>query len=381
MGEKIVIVGAGIIGLYTGYLLCQQGRGQDLVFIAEYLPGDQSINYTSPWAGGNFSCISSDSPKALRHDKLSFINLRKIHDLYGPQAGLAMLRTEEYWETQLPSDAKIESLKSYIPDLRIVPKNELPGKALFGVTYTTFNFNSPMFLKFLAKYVSQQGATFIRRKLDHIGQAFEYATPSSPLSPTVIFNCTGIGAQTLGGVADTDVYPTRGQVVVIRAPHINENRAIWSPYSATYIIPRPYSFVDTQAEGSVGSTVSGSTGKTGNVGHIVLGGFLQQGNYSGDTYGHETFNILDRATALYPELLRDPITGKNKTIHELEIVREAAGLRPSRKGGVRIETERLDEDKYIVHNYGAGGTGYQSGLGMAIESVGLFNEIGSKGKL
>ena len=79
---------AGIIGLYTGYLFVQQGRGQDLVYVAEYLPGDQSIYYTSPWAGGNFSCISADDEKALRHDKLSFIHLDKIQKQYGTEAGL-----------------------------------------------------------------------------------------------------------------------------------------------------------------------------------------------------------------------------------------------------------------------------------------------------
>lgn len=271
----------------------------------------------------------------------------------------------------------------------MIPKNELPPKSLFGVKYTTFNFNSPKFLKFLGQYVAQQGASFVRTKLDHIGQAFDYASPSAR-SPTVVFNCTGIGAQTLGGVADGDVYPTRGQVVVIRAPHINENRAVWSPHFATYVIPRPYSFVDTQVDksqaltsGAITTPEVGSTGKTGNVGHVVLGGYLQPGNYSGDTYAHETFSILDRATALYPELLHDPATGKTKSIHELEIVREAAGLRPSRKGGVRIEVEKFDEgdNKYVVHNYGAGGTGYQSGLGMGIEAVALFNEINSKAKL
>lgn len=351
--------------------MVQQGRGQDLIYVAEYLPGDQSIYYTSPWAGGNFSCISADDEKALRHDKLSFIHLDKIQKQYGTEAGLDRLKAREFWGETLPSDAKVSSLQSYIPDLRILSKHELAEQgAVFGVEYTTYNFNSPKFLKWLAGYVANHGATFIRKKVASIDDAFAAAAAvAGPAGrpPRVLFNCTGIGAQTLGGVEDSKVYPTRGQVVVVRAPHINENRCKWSTGIATYVIPRPQSFVGAPHE---------TSGKKGNVGHVVLGGFLQADNYASDTYGAETFDILNRTTALYPELLKDPATGRTKTIGELEIVREAAGLRPSRKGGVRIEAEEWDAAKgqVVIHNYGAGGTGYQSGLGMAMEAVQLYQQ-------
>lgn len=369
MGEKIVILGAGIIGLYTGYLLVEQGRGKDLVYIAEYLPGDQSGQYTSPWAGGNFSCISASDPRTLKYDELSFRNLDRIRKRYGDEAGLDRLKSREYWAEVPPPDAKFNSLKSYIPDLRVLPKAELPEKAVFGVEYTTYNFNSPMFIKWLAGYISGHGATFIRRKVSGIDEAFETTASVTGFSPNVLFNCTGLGAQTLGGVQDKNVYPARGQVVVIRAPHINENRCLWAPDYATYVIPRPQTFVDTDIGKSPGEK---RATRKGNVGHVVLGGFLQPNNYSTDTYGSETYDILHRTTALYPELLRDPATGRLKKIQELEIVREAAGLRPSRKGGVRIEAQRWGSGRVVIHNYGAGGTGYQSGLGMAMESIRLF---------
>lgn len=347
-----------------------------MIYIAEYLPGDQSIYYTSPWAGGNFSCISASDPKALLHDKLSFINLDRIEKQYGTEAGLDRLNSREYWCEQPPSEEKIKSLQSYIPDLRILSKEELDEQgAVFGVEYTTYNFNSPMFLKWMAGYVAGHGATFIRKKVDGIDQAFQVAASAvedPALKPRVLFNCTGIGAQTLGGVQDGKVYPTRGQVVVIRAPHINENRCKWTSGIATYIIPRPQSYVNTDSSSSSPAT----TGKKGNVGHIVLGGFLQADNYTSDTFGSETCDILHRTTALYPELLKDPKTGRQKKISELEIVREAAGLRPSRKGGVRIEVEEWDKANglFVVHNYGAGGTGYQSGLGMAMNAVELWKQ-------
>lgn len=53
--------------------------------------------------------------------------------------------------------------------------------------------------------------------------------------------CAGLGARTLGGVEDENVYPIRGQTVLVRAPWIrfgrtmsgNGEEAVW-----TYIIPR-----------------------------------------------------------------------------------------------------------------------------------------------
>lgn len=55
-----------------------------------------------------------------------------------------------------------------------------------------------------------------------------------------IVACPGLGARTLGGIEDPDVFPVRGQVVLIRAPWIKFGRTashaadgLW-----TYIIPR-----------------------------------------------------------------------------------------------------------------------------------------------
>jgi hypothetical protein len=40
---------AGVIGLDVAYLLSERGYASQITVIAEHLPGDTSINYTSPW--------------------------------------------------------------------------------------------------------------------------------------------------------------------------------------------------------------------------------------------------------------------------------------------------------------------------------------------
>jgi glycine/D-amino acid oxidase-like deaminating enzyme len=43
---------AGVIGLDVALLLAERGYGSHITVVAEHLPGDTSINYTSPWYVG-----------------------------------------------------------------------------------------------------------------------------------------------------------------------------------------------------------------------------------------------------------------------------------------------------------------------------------------
>ena len=61
--------------------------------------------------------------------------------------------------------------------------------------------------------------------------------------------------------------------------------------------------------------------------------------------------IMQRCCALCPEL------GKPE---DLQVISHNVGLRPSRKGGPRIEVERWAGGTPVVHNYGHAGAGYQS---------------------
>lgn len=69
---------------------------------------------------------------------------------------------------------------------------------------------------------------------------------------------------------------------------------------------------------------------------------------------------------LQHETLRAPDLGDD------QVLRVVCGLRPCRRGGLRIETERLGSvGKTIVHNYGHGGCGVTLGFGTAIEAADL----------
>ncbi len=337
----IILISAGVVGLYTGFSLLEKGvAANEITVIAEYLPGDESINYTSPYAGGNFSCITGDDPQTLQYDKYTYLNLPKIQKAIGGKTqGLDRYPSTEYWDEK-PSQTKIESLESYLQDYKEVIDESLPSGSKFGIKFLAWNFNCPKFLFNLQQYLQSQGVKFIRKKLTHIVQAYFSE------STKIVFNCTGIGARSIGGVEDKNVYPGRGQVVVIKAPHIMENVLSWGDREPTYIIKRPYS-----------------------NDQLILGGYFQKDDWTAATLKEQTQDILQRTTSLFPKILKENPNG-NK-IEDLEILRVAAGLRPCRYGGARIEKEVVELGKILIHNYGASGYGYQAGYGMANKATDL----------
>lgn len=118
-----------------------------------------------------------------------------------------------------------------------------------GVSFTTVTVNAPKHLEWLFSTLkSEHGVRFERRKLSDINEA--YSGPEVRL----VFNCTGNGAGTLGGVEDAKCYPTRGQILLAKVPHVRTNMMRHGRDYVTYIIPRPWS-----------------------NGNAVLGGFLQKG--------------------------------------------------------------------------------------------------------
>jgi hypothetical protein len=74
-----------------------------------------------------------------------------------------------------------------------------------------------------------------------------------------------------------------------------------------------------------------------------------------------TVDILERGLALHPELAPPLIhVGREPTVEDLKplIIEEGCGLRPARKGGIRLQSEWVrvpgSEQRMVpvIHNYG-----------------------------
>lgn len=348
MGE-IVIVGSGIIGLWTALLLSREGHAKDTTVVAKHLPGDLSSEFTSPIAGAHFSCaIAGASDKALRFNRISYALLKEVFKLFEGKfvdAGLDRLLQTELFAEQ-PPQRLIDDIKQYADEFEIIGDQQwLQSKgASYGIRYRTFNFYPSKLLVFLKNYLEAQGVVFVRATLGHISEA--RAAAGRP-NAGVVFNCGGVMATSLGGVRDDKAtFPVRGQVVSVKAPWIKENIGLEVPgQPPTYIIPRVHS-----------------------GGRVILGGYSLKNDWTEGTRTEQTKSILERTTKLLPELLRNG---------PLEVIDERAAFRPGREDGARIAKDVIDGVP-VIHNYGAAGTGYQAGLAMSLDAVNLY--LGPQGR-
>ncbi|KAF2129560.1 FAD dependent oxidoreductase [Dothidotthia symphoricarpi CBS 119687] len=350
---SIVVVGAGVLGLSTALVLSKH-KGLDITVVAKHMPGDFDIEYASPWAGANFFPVGAPGSDLQKFEKATWGELDRICREV-PEAGIHFQETKTYgrkkdagtavgqWFQELVKEDAW--FKDVVPNFRVLPKSELPPDAETGTTFTSVCMNVSVYLPWILGQCVKNGVTIRRGILSHISEAGSYHSSGKA---DITLNCTGLLASKLGGVMDASVYPGRGQIVVVRnepGVMVTVSGTDDGDEEATYIMQR---------------AVGGGT---------VLGGCLQHGSWESQPDPNLAQRIMQRSIDLCPSLV--PKTGK---VTELSIIRHGVGLRPMRKGGPRVEKEKIDGN-WIVHNYGHAGYGYQSGWGSAWEAEKLVLEI------
>ncbi|SBT43506.1 FAD-dependent oxidoreductase [Micromonospora auratinigra] len=195
-----------------------------------------------------------------------------------------------------------------------------PYTALLRFTAPTVTMTR--YLPWLYRQVAADGGRIVRRALDRLGDAHEFA-------PTVV-NATGLAAGRLA--ADPAVHPVRGHVVLVANPGLTVSvRDEDDPAGLTYVHPRERD--------------------------VVLGGTYQVGVGHTRPDPETAAAIRRRCVALVPGLADAPVLG------------ERIGLRPARHGGPRVERDR--SDGRLVHAYGHGGSGVTLSWGCAAEVADL----------
>lgn len=115
--------------------------------------------------------------------------------------------------------------------------------------FQTLTIDVPVYLNYIQARFLAKGGTVTRASIQHIDQILEggpylfhhdyqrrtQLARKVPVDGLII--CAGLGARSLGGVEDQDVYPTRGQTVILRAPWVKTGRTLTGK-DWVYIIPR-----------------------------------------------------------------------------------------------------------------------------------------------
>lgn len=149
--ETYVILGAGVVGLTTALELRARYPTSTIHIAAKYMPGDKSIEYTSPWAGANWSSVATDNGRQENWDAVSYhrftylaenvkeagvqkMELRAFYDRPLEEAGILSQGTGKVWYEGL------------VGGLRGIEEEELPEGSVFGFDMNSFVIEVPVYL-------------------------------------------------------------------------------------------------------------------------------------------------------------------------------------------------------------------------------------------
>lgn len=302
---EVLVVGAGVIGLTCAIALAESGVRVDVV--AETVPGRTSSAAGAVWGPHHVEPKAQVRTWAL-HSYAVFAELAR-----DPASGVRMIAGIEASRTPwAPPD-----FTDLLPDLATLTSDLLPDGFAEGVSYTAPLIDAPTYLDFLLERLRVAGGRI------HTAQIATLADAAA-IAPRVV-NATGIGARTL--VPDKELYPIRGQLLVVENPGITQwfSEDTGPSPQLTYWFPH------------------------GNT--LVLGGQAAVGEWSYEPDPTVAQGILDRCAAIEP------------AIANARILEHRVGLRPTRPS-IRLDTESIDK-AIIVHCYGHGGGGVTLSWGVA----------------
>ncbi|KAL5518788.1 hypothetical protein ACEPAH_471 [Sanghuangporus vaninii] len=354
--RSIIVLGAGVIGLTIAHVLSDD-PGKKVTIVARELPGDHlfSQGWSSPWAGANWSPLCVFNERKLKWEKATFEKLWSMIP-----SGLVMESPARIFYPSTEGFNAEPWWREIVRDFRLIPEAELPDRYRAGYAFTTVSLKPAVYLKWLTDELAKRGVVFVHKHVASIEEAAALGGPGS-----IVVNATGLGSKSLLGVEDPDVYPIRGQTILVDAPLAKEFLAIGSTqkskldYETTYIIPRP-------------------------DGTCILGGTYQEDNYDHAVNHDIAKRIYERCTTLEQQLH----VSQGAKILSLNV-----GLRPARRGGPRVELEtiqlplkndlvphygdgsRTEREVKVIHAYGLGPAGYQGSWGVAGEVADIFSSI------
>ena len=248
--SRVIVVGAGVIGLTCAVRLLEDGHRVDIV--ARDLP----LETTSAMAGAIWYPY-----RALPQDRVtvwagaSYVEFMSL--AADPETGVAMRTGSEVFRERQGEPW----WKSAVPGLD--RETALPPGYVDGWTFVTPIVETPVYLKWLAGRVQDLGGTITRMNLGAL-----------PTGGDVVVNASGLGARLLG--ADKSVAPVRGQLVYVE--QFGLDRWVLDSSGPTFVLPRSRD--------------------------IVVGGTAVEGEWSRSVSAADTDDILRRAVALVPELAK-----------------------------------------------------------------------------
>ena len=310
--DRVVVVGAGIIGATTAWRLAEAGFD---VEIWSDRPTEQTTSTVAAAVWRPYR--AAPELDVLRWGSRT---LEVLEDLAAdPQSGVLMREGIELGRSPMVEPPWHQDVRSF----RHAHAAELPAGYVDGLAYTVPIVVMSVHLAWLLRGLASMGVQFRHQRVTSLREVVA--------EQGLVVNATGLGARHLA--SDESVYPVRGLVLRLSNPGLTGFLLDYHhPSGLTYVVPR--------------------------VDDVIVGGTDQEWRWDTDEDEIEAAAILSRCLELVPELRAASVLG------------QAVGLRPGRPS-VRVERE-LTGDGVIVHNYGHGGSGVTVAWGCAEEVTALM---------
>lgn len=199
---------AGILGLASAIEIQKSlGRKSSVLIVAREWPSDQSIHYTSPWAGAHGRSIPAVTPSEIQHEKFSRVTYAVLASQAAeePASGVEFMDGYDFLAT--PSDAYIKQKGGYgkAAGFKVLDDEDLPKDMgiTYGTKYKTWCLNSPVYCAYLLRKFILRGGKTMKRSLDSAEEGFSLAH-----NVDVVVNCSGFG------FGDPKVFPIRGEIAL-----------------------------------------------------------------------------------------------------------------------------------------------------------------------
>jgi glycine/D-amino acid oxidase-like deaminating enzyme len=152
MSPDFVVLGAGVVGLTTALELKSRYPSSPIAIIAKHVPGDRSIEYTSPWAGANWSSVATDNGRQETWDEITYHKFSHLADNV-PEAGVRRMELRIFYDSEM-KDAGVLSqgtgkvwFEKLVGGLRMLGEEEVKRKgAVFGWDMDSFVINVQVYL-------------------------------------------------------------------------------------------------------------------------------------------------------------------------------------------------------------------------------------------
>lgn len=354
--SKILIIGAGVTGLTTAYCLAKENY--EVIVISK----DFSPNITSNVAGALWEwppavCgYHSDLVSLERSKEWCMTSYDQFYDLALRKETGVYIRNVYFFFKEMVKDNPFhlnkmnelkEKIKGFRHDASMIQEEGINPQTgmVDAYCHEAPMVDTDVYMKWLTQEVTNLGVQILQREITVNLKTIEKELLKE-YNCEYIVNCSGLGSITL---ANEYMYPLRGALV-----RIKNNGEKFPVLNKAYCV----SFDEKTREQDIVFIVPRGENR------IILGALAEENEWETtinlDNY-EPVRQMFERSKKFLPYL-------ENAEIDETEPVR--VGLRPFRKGNVRLDWET---DSNIIHSYGHGGAGVTFSWGCAQEVVSMIS--------